>query len=135
VWGNVLIDIVMKIMRRSLRISLICAIVPLTFGCGRGKIETCRFVKIETPEVEVKIGDVDAEGGEVEMACGEKIVDVPWGEFRKQLKLDPKGYKNNINAFEQQATCTRDEGSKRKEVLCRRTNSNDIVPLTFNFDD
>lgn len=125
----------MKIVRQGLRISLVCAIVPLTFGCGRGKIETCRFIKIESPEVEVKIGDVDAEGGEVEMACGDKVVDVPWGQFRKQLKLNPKAYKNNINAFEQKASCVRDEGSKRKEVLCHSANSNDTVPLTFNFDD
>ena len=125
----------MKIIQFSLRVGLIFVIFFLTLSCGRGKIETCKFIKIESPEVEVKIGDVDAEGGEVEMACGDKVLDVPWGEFRGKLKLDPKAYKTNINAFEQQASCIRDEGSKRKEVLCHRANSNDILPLTFNVDD
>jgi hypothetical protein len=125
----------MKMMQKSLRVSLVLAIVPLTFSCGRGKIEACKFIKIEKPETEVKVGDVDVEGGEVEMACGDKVVDVPWKEFRNKLKLDPKSYQNNINAFEQQASCVRDEGSKRKEVLCHRANSNDTLPLVFNLDD
>ncbi|MGB2923885.1 MAG: hypothetical protein WBB82_01120 [Limnothrix sp.] len=34
-------------------------------------------------------GDVDLGGGEVEMVCGSKIIDVPWSEFKKCMKIDP----------------------------------------------
>ena len=50
----------------------------LIVGCGgQAKMEQCKFVEIEPGEFEVEFGDVDAEGGEVEMVCGDKIVDVP----------------------------------------------------------
>jgi len=40
-------------------------------------METCKFVEIEDAELEVEFGSVDAERGEVEMVCGDKLIDVP----------------------------------------------------------
>lgn len=57
-------------------------------GCGQqAKMERCKFVEI------------DAEGGEVEMVCGDKIVDVPWNQFQRELRVNPERYINNLEAF------------------------------------
>ncbi len=48
----------------------------LTACGGKSKLESCKFVEIEDPEFEVEFGDVDMEGGEVEMVCGDRIIDV-----------------------------------------------------------
>ena len=105
-------------------------------ACGnRTTMEACNILEIEDAEVEVDLGDVDIERGEVEMACGDKILDVTWGQFRKRLRIDPGRYKNNLNAFKQQIRCVRDERSKRKEVLCQGSGSNDFVGLNFSYDD
>ena len=56
-------------------------------ACGnRTTMEACNFVEIEDAEVEVDFGDVDVERGEVEMVCGDKIVDVTWGQFADSAK-------------------------------------------------
>ena len=108
-------------------------------GCfGRPKLEACKFIEIEDAEFEVDVGDVDIEGGEVEMVCGDDIVDVPWKQFRKKLRLNPKDYITQLASFEQQVKCFRAEGSKKKEVLCQlasQSNSNKYQKLTFNYDD
>ena len=71
----------------SIAISILLIIVTGSLvACGdRAKMESCKFLEIEDAEVEVDFGDVDIEGGEVEMVCGEKIIDVPWKEFRQNL--------------------------------------------------
>jgi hypothetical protein len=82
------------------------------------------------------VGDVDVEGGEVEMVCGDEIVDVPWSEFKKQLKLDPKKYLGNVDGLRKEATCLRDENSKAKQVSCNTTaNPGKYASLKFNPDD
>ena len=44
------------------------AILGLLSACGsQAKLESCKFVEIEEPEFEVEFGDVDVEGGEVEI--------------------------------------------------------------------
>ena len=53
----------------------ILAVVTLSLliACGgKSKLESCKFVEIEDPEFEVEFGDVDVEGGEVEMVCGDQ---------------------------------------------------------------
>ena len=105
-------------------------------ACGnRTTMEACNFVEIEDAEVEVDFGDVDVERGEVEMVCGDKIVDVTWGQFRRRLRIDPGRYKNNLAAFKRQVSCVRDERSSRKEVLCQAPGSNNFVALNFSYDD
>ncbi|MEM9214793.1 MAG: hypothetical protein AAGD25_10645 [Cyanobacteria bacterium P01_F01_bin.150] len=82
--------------------------------------------------------DVDIEGGEVEMVCGDDIVDVPWKQFRNKLRLNPKNYITRLASFEQQVNCFRAEGSRQKEVLCQlasQGNSRKYQKLTFNYDD
>ena len=92
-------------------------------------------VEIE-PGFEVEFGDVDAEGGEVEMVCGDKIVDVPWNQFRRRLSLDPNLYVNNLEAFKREVSCLINESSKEKVVFCSRPNSGgEFVSLKFSYDD
>jgi len=109
----------------------------LVVSCGnQAKMERCKFVEIEPPEFEVEIGDVDIEGGEVEMVCGDKIVDVPWKQFQKRLRIDPKPYINNLAGFKKEVSCLIDERSKKKEIFCSRPSRNDeFVTLQFQLDD
>ena len=109
----------------------------LIASCGKqAKMERCKFVEIEPPEFEVEIGDVDIEGGEVEMVCGDKIVDVAWNDFKRKLRIDPKNYINNLAGFKQEVSCLIDERSKKKEILCSRPSRNDeFVTIKYTLDD
>ena len=111
--------------------------VSILASCGnRTQIETCKMIEIEDGEIEIDQGDVDIEGGEVEMVCGDKIVDVTWGQFRSKLRIDPGRYKNNLEGFKRQVSCIRDESSRRKEVLCKAPDyNNNFVALKFSDDD
>lgn len=111
--------------------------LTLLTACGKKpKLAACTFVAIEKPEADVHVGDIDVEGGEVEMVCGDQIVDVPWSEFKKQLKLDPKKYMNDIHDLSKAATCLWDESSKAKQVSCNTVDQpGKYVALKFNFDD
>ncbi|MBE9045274.1 hypothetical protein IQ255_12855 [Pleurocapsales cyanobacterium LEGE 10410] len=113
----------------------LCSILLASCG-GQAKMEQCKFVEIEPGEFEVEFGDIDAEGGEVEMVCGDKIVDVPWNQFKRRLRVDPQRYINNLEAFKREVTCLINEKSQDKVVFCSRPNSNDeFVSLKFNYDD
>ena len=116
-------------------ISLFC--LSLLGACGsKPKLEACTFIDIEKPEAEVEIGDVDIEGGEVEMVCGEKIIDVPWSEFKKQFQLDPKEYLGNLEDFRQQVNCLRDESASSKVVSCNTpSDPTNYLSLKFTYDD
>ncbi|MEO1378423.1 MAG: hypothetical protein AAFW70_29990 [Cyanobacteria bacterium J06635_10] len=110
--------------------------IAMLSACGdRTTIEACNIIEIEDAEVEIDFGDIDIERGEVEMLCGEKLVDVTWGQFRQKLRIDPGRYKNNLEAFKRQVRCVRDERSRRKEVLCQSPRSNEFVALNFSYDD
>lgn len=106
-------------------------------GCGgQAKMEQCKFVEIEPGEFEVEFGDIDAEGGEVEMVCGDKIVDVPWNQFNRQLRINPEQYINNLEAFKREVSCLINESSKEQVVFCSRPQLNDeFASLKFNYDD
>lgn len=122
----------------SLAISgVLATTMGTTAACGdRAKLETCKIIEIEEAEFEVEFGDVDAEGGEVEMVCGDKIVDVPWRQFRQKLRINPEQYLAKEAQFAQQVTCTRDERSRKKEVFCQGPNSaGEFVVLNFDYDD
>ena len=126
----------MKILVTIFTTGLSLTTIAILSACGdRPTMEACNILEIEDAEIEVDFGDVDIERGEVEMVCGEKIVDVTWGQFRKKLRIDPGKYKNNLNAFKQRVNCIKDERSKKKEVLCQAPGSNDFVALNFSFDD
>ncbi len=72
----------------------------------------------------------------VEMVCGDKIVDVPWNQFKRKLRLNPQQYINNLEAFKREVSCLIDERSNKREVFCSRPQlDNDFVPLKFNYDD
>ena len=121
-----------------LSVILILGSSSLTACFGRPKLDACKFVEIETPEFEVEVGDIDIEGGEVEMVCGDDLIDVPWGQFRKKLRLNPKDYVTQLASFEQQVNCFRPERSNKKEVLCQLASQSDsrkYKKLTFNYDD
>ena len=121
------------------RLIAIAAIVSsnLVISCGgQAKMEQCKFVEIEPGEFEVEFGDVDAEGGEVEMVCGDKIVDVPWNQFNRQLRINPEQYINNLEAFKREVSCLINESSNEKVVFCSRPQfSDEFVSLKFNYDD
>ena len=103
---------------------------------GQAKMEQCKFVEIEEGEFEVEFGDIDAEGGEVEMVCGDKIVDVPWNQFKRNLSIDPQRYLNNLEAFKLEVSCLINENSNEQVVFCTRPNfSDEFVSLKFNYDD
>ncbi|MDB9313370.1 hypothetical protein PN462_09690 [Spirulina sp. CS-785/01] len=103
-------------------------------ACQGSRVQTCTMVEIEDAEFEVDVGDVDIERGEVEMNCGRDVVDVRWTEIHRTLKVDPGQYKDNISGFQQQVTCYKDS-SKKKEVMCKRTNQKQLYPLPFSYDD
>ncbi|MGK7949581.1 MAG: hypothetical protein AB4368_12490 [Xenococcaceae cyanobacterium] len=108
----------------------------LTSCGGQAKMERCKFVEIEAAEFEVEFGDVDVEGGEVEMVCGDKIVDVPHNQFKRELRIDPQRYINNLEAFKREVSCLINENSKEKVVFCSRSAlSDEFVGLRFNYDD
>ena len=109
----------------------------LLVSCGgQAKMEQCKFVEIEEGEFEVEFGDIDAEGGEVEMVCGDKIVDVPWNEFKRNISIDPQRYITNLESFKREVSCLINENSKEKVVFCSRPSFNDeFVGLKFNYDD
>ncbi|MEA5520654.1 hypothetical protein [Limnoraphis robusta] len=116
--------------------TLAIALATSLVACGDNQLEACRILEIEDAEVEVDLGDVDVERGEVEMICGgEKVVDVTWGEFRQKLGIDPGRYQNNLKAFEQQVSCLKEDRSSNNVVFCRRGNSNEMVSLNFSDDD
>ena len=127
----------MKLLRIIAIASSSILFISLLAGCGgQAKMEQCKFVEIEEGEFEVEFGDIDAEGGEVEMVCGDKIVDVPWNQFKRELRLDPQRYLNNLEAFKREVSCLINEKSKEKVVFCSRPNfSDEFVGLKFNYDD
>ena len=103
---------------------------------GQAKMEQCKFVEIEAGEFEVEFGDIDAEGGEVEMVCGDEIVDVPWNQFQRRLRIDPEQYANNLEAFKREVSCFMNENSNEEVVFCSRPRlNNEFVALSFNYDD
>lgn len=106
-------------------------------SCGKqAKMERCKFVEIEAGEFEVEFGDVDAEGGEVEMVCGDEIVDVPWNQFKRKLRIDPQQYINNLEAFKREVNCLMNENSNEEVVFCSRPEfDGEFVDLNFNYDD
>lgn len=111
-------------------------VVPLAVltACGnRATMEPCQFIEIEDAELEVDLGDVDAERGEIEMVCGDDIVDVTWSQFRQKLRIDPGRYKNNLDGFRRQVTCLKDERS-RQELFCGRLGQ-ELLPFNFTYDD
>ena len=127
----------MKNIQFLTTLGLIISSLSILDACGdRAKMETCKFVEIESPEFEVEFGDIDAEGGEVEMVCGDKIIDVPWNQFKKKLRIDPQRYKNNLEAFKREVNCIKNERSRDKIVFCSRPGVTDeFVGLSFNYDD
>lgn len=103
---------------------------------GQAKMERCKFVEIEEGEFEVEFGDIDAEGGEVEMVCGDEIVDVPWNQFERKLRINPQQYINNLEAFKREVNCLINENSGEEVVFCSRPElSDEFVALNFNYDD
>ena len=115
-------------------IAILIATVGLT-SCVGQKLEACRLIEIEDAEAEVKVGDIDLEGGEVEWLCDETLVDVPWKQFRKKLRLDPGKFKGNLRGFEDQVVCMKDENSKKKELFCKGPSDSQYQRLSFNYDD
>ena len=127
----------MKLLKPSAIIGVVILASNLLASCGgQAKMEQCKFVEIEAGEFEVEFGDIDAEGGEVEMVCGDKIVDVPWNQFERKLKIDPQQYANNLEAFKREVSCLINEKSKEKVVFCSRPRLNsEFVGLKFSYDD
>lgn len=117
----------------------IFAFVALTIlaSCDSSpKVQNCKFVEIEDPLGEQKLNDIDNEGGEVEMRCGDKILDVAQLQFSRRFNIDPRKYKNNLQALEAQVTCIRDEHTKNREILCNKPgDTNNMVILNFTYDD
>ncbi len=126
----------MKILSIIFTAGFTLTTIAILSACESGPtMQACNFLEIEDAEVEVDIGDVDIERGEVEMACSGKIVDVTWGQFRRKLRIDPGKYKNNLTAFKREVICIRDERSSKKELLCKSSASNDFVTLNYSYDD
>ena len=97
------------------------------------KVNNCKFIDIEDSVGESKAGNI--EGGKVEMLCGDKILDVAWRNFRTRVNIDPKKYKNNLQALEAQVTCFKDEYTKNQEVLCNKPGDHsNIAILNFTYD-
>lgn len=71
------------VTRVALGLGFVASTTVGLFACGGSpELEACRLIEIEDAEVEVDIGDVDIERGEVEMVCDGEVLDVTWGEFR-----------------------------------------------------
>ena len=127
----------MKLLKPTAISAAVILTSSLLASCGgQAKMEQCKFVEIEAGELEIEFGDIDAEGGEVEMVCGDKIVDVPWNQFKQKLRIDPQTYISNLEAFKREVSCLINEKSREKVVFCSRPRSNsEFVGLKFNYDD
>ena len=127
----------MTLFKPAALLGVVVSASGLLFSCGgQTKMEQCKFVEIEAGEFEVEFGDIDAEGGEVEMVCGDKIVDVPWNQFKRKLKINPEQYANNLEAFKREVSCLINEKSKEKVVFCSRPRFNgEFIALKFSYDD
>lgn len=111
-------------------------IIILTSCDSSPKVQNCKFVEIEDPVGELKLNGTDSEDGKVEMRCGDKILDVARRQFRSRFKIDPKKYKNNLQALEAQVTCIRDEHTRGQEILCNKPGDTDnMVILNFTYDE
>ncbi|NEO87576.1 MAG: hypothetical protein F6J87_25435 [Spirulina sp. SIO3F2] len=108
----------------------------LLSACGSSGLEACKVVEIEKPEAEFDIKDIDIERGEVEMVCGDEIVDVTWGEFDKKLGVNPEDYLEDLEGFKSEfGECLIDTGSNKKELQCKNSGSEDYTPVKFSYDD
>ncbi|MGB0562665.1 MAG: hypothetical protein ACPGVO_12815 [Spirulinaceae cyanobacterium] len=109
----------------------------LAMACGGSSgLEACKIVEIEKPEVELDIKDTDIERGEVEMLCGDTVVDVTWGEFNNKLGVNPEEYIDDLEGFKAEISeCLIDESSNKKEVQCKNTGSESFEPVKFSYDD
>ncbi|MEM9506315.1 MAG: hypothetical protein AAGA16_01375 [Cyanobacteria bacterium P01_E01_bin.35] len=109
----------------------------LIVSCGgQAKMEQCKLVEIELGKLEVEFGDLELEGGKVEMVCGDRIVDVPWNQFRRYLGINPEEYIDNLEAFNREVYCLINESSQETIIFCSRPGvNNKLVGLNFNYDD
>lgn len=109
-------------------LALVVTVSGAIAGCGRRRAYTCRVDQIEDAEL------LELERGEVELTCGNRVVDVPWSQFRRQLNLDPGQYKRNVRSFDRQFNCIYEPGG-RKELLCQRGRNGKFARLPFRDDD
>ena len=120
---------------RAIAIAGFAVAMSALTSCGnRAELETCTILEIEDAEFEVDVGDIDIERGEVEMICEEEVVDVTWGQFREELRIDPGNYKTNLEQFKREVSCVKNARDD-KEVLCKTQSSSEFVPLRFSYDD
>lgn len=104
-------------------------------ACEEKGLESCTVVDIEGAEAEINLQDTDIERAEVEMVCGDQIIDVTWVEFKRKLNVDPASYEGNVAGFQETfGQCLLDTGSNKKEVQCEDANG-DFQVLSFSFDD
>ncbi|MEM8642690.1 MAG: hypothetical protein AAGG51_28310 [Cyanobacteria bacterium P01_G01_bin.54] len=117
--------------------TLITVTTILASACGSSSgLEACKVVEIEKPEVEIDLKDVDIEKGEVEMVCGDSIVDVTWGEFENKLGVNPEEYLEDLEGFKSSiGECLIDENSNKKELQCKNQGSESYEPVKFSYDD
>lgn len=100
------------------------------------KVQNCKFLEIEDPVQGLKLNDTGNKGGDIEMRCGDKILDVARLQFSRRFNIDPRKYKNNLQALEAQVTCVRDEHTKNREILCNKPgDTSNMVILNFTYDD
>ncbi|PPT06946.1 hypothetical protein CKA32_002644 [Geitlerinema sp. FC II] len=114
---------------KAIAILVLCAAISGAIaGCGRRRAYVCRVDRIEDAEL------LELERGEVELTCGNRVVDVSWSQFRRQLNLDPGQYKRDLRSFDRQFRCIYEPG-RRKELLCQRGRNGEFARLPFRDDD
>ncbi|MGC9503546.1 hypothetical protein [Baaleninema sp.] len=115
-------------LNRFAPLALVVLLAMLTVGCGRRQAYGCRVDQIEDAEL------LELERGEVEMTCGNRVVDVSWSQFRRKLNLDPGQYKDDLRSFDQQFNCIY-EPDRNNELLCQRGRNGKFETLPFTDDD
>ena len=112
-------------------------------ACGQPKMERCRLNEVEPREIELNLRDSDIEGWELEILCGDKLWDIPWGELNKNFSIDIKKYYSKdgrqaeklLQDLSRRLTFYKAEDDNKKFVFGSLDGNGELIRIKANRDD